>query len=152
MLDFCSACDNSLALVFEDGQAAQRCLACGVLHGMPEGVHIIWERLGATAADSEMCRQYVDDAIHHDPTVPTMRSHCPTCNKDRRVRYVRYGTGLTYLYACPECKGFWTRVKGGDAHAVKARTETGDENDVEKLDQLEVVGGKNAGVEHSSEL
>ena len=124
MLDFCSFCDNSLALVFSDETAAQKCLACGLVQDVPKGVHVIWERLGAKAADSEMCRQYVDKAIHRDPTVPTLTTHCPTCAKDRRVRYVRYGAGLAYLYACPDCEGFWTRTKGGDAESVTVSDRT----------------------------
>ena len=123
MLDFCSSCDNSLSLVFEDGVAAQRCLACGTVHAIPSGVHTIWERLG-TAADSEMCRQYIDTSIHHDPTIPFMQCHCPKCDATKTVRYVRYGSGLTYLYACPDCNGFWTRSKGGAATEVlSTRTE-----------------------------
>ena len=122
MLEFCSNCDNSLALVFEDGRAAQRCLACGALHSMPKGVHTIWERLG-TASDSEMCRQYLDASIHEDPTIPTMQCHCPTCDAEKKVRYVRYGSGLTYLYACPDCKKFWTRSKGGAPTLVHSRSD-----------------------------
>lgn len=125
MLDFCPSCDNSLTMAIEDGVAGQRCMVCRTLRPIPEGVHVIWERLG-TAADTEMCRQYVDLSIHHDPTIPIIRTHCPKCERERDVRYVRYGSGLTYLYACPDCSQFWTRAKGGPAETVvpaKSRTE-----------------------------
>ena len=123
MLDFCAACDNLLTLFLSDGVVGQRCLTCGASHPMPPGVHTIWERLG-TAANAEMCRPYADPAIHRDATIPSTTAFCEGCGTDRVVKYVRYGSGLSFLYACPECGGFWTRNGRGCATVLSPRTES----------------------------
>lgn len=120
MLDFCAACDNLLTLFLSDGVVGQRCLSCGASHPMPSGVHTIWERLG-TSANAEMCRPYADPAIHGDATIPTVSMVCEGCRCEHDVKYVRYGTGLSFLYACPDCGTFWTRNGRGRATVLAPR-------------------------------
>lgn len=107
---------------------------------MKRGVNVLWERLG-TASESEMCRQFVDPAIHDDPTIPTMEVHCAACERVRKVRYVRYGSGLTYLYACPHCHKFWTRSNGGPSKRIEAQ-DHGGERVNRTSDEEEVHHGK----------
>ena len=119
MLDFCSVCDNSLSISADDESVTQKCLSCGTVHPLGPGVHVIWESLG-TAAHTEVFMHYVDPSIHSDPTIASLCTSCPGCKQERKVRYVRYGKGLNYLYACPDCMGFWTRSKGGSPVIVRS--------------------------------
>ena len=119
MLDFCTACDNLLTLFLSGGVTGQRCLSCGALHPLPAGVHTMWERLG-TGANAEKCKPYVDPAIHGDATIPTTRVFCERCDGDREVKYVRYGSGLSFLYACPNCETFWTRTGRGRSSVLES--------------------------------
>ena len=86
---------------------------------MQKGVHMIWDKLG-TAARAELYRQYLSSEIHEDPTVATLSTMCPTCSEKKVVRYVRYGKGLDFLYACPDCATFWTCQSGGSSKIVSA--------------------------------
>lgn len=117
MLEFCSVCDNTLGLVLQasEGSASkvqQKCLACGTTHHLTKGCHILFEWLG-TAAATEMYRQYLDPSIFEDPAIAKLQTTCPHCATQRTARYVRFGTGIDYLYACETCKTFWTRARGG---------------------------------------
>lgn len=112
MLQFCSTCDNALSIVLRDAEPKQLCSVCSTVVPLPPGLHVIWEKLG-TAADAELYRQYLDPEIHNDPTVAQMHLPCPHCKEERVVRYVRYGSGLNFLYACPFCRKFWIRSQDG---------------------------------------
>ena len=120
MLDFCDVCDNSLSIAASDGTVVKRCLSCGTTRPLPEGVHTIWETLGTTA-HTEVFMHFVHPSIHADPTIASLRTRCPNCDDTREVKFVRYGKGLNFLYACPDCSGFWTRCKGGTPTIVRPR-------------------------------
>ena len=96
------------------------CHACGLTVPLGTGVHVIWEGIG-TAAQSDVFMQYVDASIHQDPTIASIDVDCPRCQDKRKVKYIRYGKGLDYLYACAKCDGFWTRCKGGAPVLVTPR-------------------------------
>ena len=122
-MQFCDACDNTMTIalstVDDDISIKHKCLACGTTRAVPEGCHLLFERYG-TAATSNNHRQFVNDDIFVDPTVATLQARCPRCEADRDVRYIRFGAGLDFLYACTVCRAFWTRVRGGEAKIVKS--------------------------------
>lgn len=110
MLDFCPVCQNCLSLRTEDGSVVQVCAVCHVKTSIPVGAWVMWETEGA-GGDEASYKQYENLNVHSDPTVPTTTVSCPTCEKPRQVRYVRFSKSLRFMYACPHCEGFW--VSGG---------------------------------------
>jgi len=63
--------------------------------------------------------QFVNDDIFIDPTIATLETECPTCRSTREIKYVKFGPGLDFVYACTSCRTFWTRVRGGKATIVR---------------------------------
>jgi hypothetical protein len=117
-MDFCDVCDNTTTLSLDNEatppQVVRKCLACGSRSPVPEGCHVLFERLGTTAV-SETYKQFISDDMFIDPTVATLDAECPHCDTMRQVKYVKFGPGIDYLYACSTCEVFWTRVRGGKA-------------------------------------
>lgn len=119
-MKFCSQCENCLSMTVREGRISQICRACGASTELKKGSHVIWEGLG-TVTKTNLFMQWVDPSIHQDPTIATREVHCPICECLRKVRYVRYGDALDFLYACPECTRFWTRKGGGASTLVDDR-------------------------------
>lgn len=117
-MDFCDLCSNTMTLSLSENtdrvSVHKKCLACGSKRDLPKGCHLLFERLGTSAA-LQTYEQYVNDTIFKDPTVARMSLDCPNCQRSASVRYIRFGNGLDYLYACEECRTFWTRTRGSDA-------------------------------------
>jgi hypothetical protein len=126
-MDFCKACDNTTTLSLDDETSplsvVRKCLACGSRSPVPHGCHVLFERLGTTVA-SETYKQFINDDMFVDPTIAMLDAECPHCDIVRRIKYVKFGPGLDYVYACSTCESFWTRKRGGKAEIVRGPTKS----------------------------
>lgn len=122
-MNFCDLCDNTVTLVLDDTTTPtaikEQCLACGVQRQLAHGCHLVFEN-SKTSTVRGAYEQYITNDVFADPTIAKLDTLCPNCRVVRTVRYVKFGSGLDFVYGCEACKTFWIRVKGG-AHDVVRR-------------------------------